>query len=77
MWRVVDRVGVVGVGGSGHDSRGGSGSGSDSVDGSDVEGGGGEGGGGGGHLFVSLAQAPADLLLEILNGWWCCETKYV
>ena len=37
---------------------------------------GGEGDGGVSH-FGRSAQAPADTILEILNGWWCCETEYV
>ena len=25
-----------------------------------------------GSFGSGLAQAPADAILEILNGWWCC-----
>ena len=35
------------------------------------------GGGGLGVIWALLAQAPADTILEIVNGWWCCETEHV
>ena len=36
-----------------------------------------EGGVGFGSFWPGLAQVPADTILEILNGWWCCDTEYV